>query len=76
MAEQWIELITPTLGLDPYVLIEAEIDGPEEDPNISFRVRAGGGIATPEEIKEFLELVLEGYGEDGNIEVVGGNDGN
>lgn len=51
-----IELITMTLGLDPYVLLRPETD---EDGEVSINVKAGGGVGSKEGIACLLLMVLE-----------------
>jgi hypothetical protein len=58
-AETVVELIQPTLGLSPYILIESEPDDAAPQ-GFSLRVRAGGGITTQAEIVAMLMLVIEG----------------
>jgi hypothetical protein len=53
-----IELIQPTLGLNPYILIESL---PDEDSPAGFdlKVRAGGGFDGQDEVVALLLLLVE-----------------
>ncbi len=53
-----IELITPVLGLQPFILIEAKPVNAGED-GFSLDVRAGGGVGTQDELATLLLLVIE-----------------
>jgi hypothetical protein len=50
----WFELFQPILGMEPYVLLIAQGD-PDD---LSFRVKAGGGIKNTDEIRTALILAL------------------
>lgn len=51
-----IELLNPVLGLQPYVLIEADVD---EDDDLALNIRAGGGVDTKERMLSVLLMVVE-----------------
>lgn len=62
-AEKTIELIHPTLGLNPFVLIQLRPD--QQDPNaLKIGIEFGGGLST-EDIVSTLRLVLEELNPDG-----------
>jgi hypothetical protein len=52
------DLITPTLGEKPFILIEATED-PNADTGFDLAVRAGGGVSSHEELVVMLLLVAE-----------------
>lgn len=56
MPEERITLVTPTLGLSPYVLLEAETD---DDGEFTINAKAGGGIGTRDEMILFLLLAID-----------------
>lgn len=62
-AEKTIELIQPTLGLNPFVLIQLRPD--QQDPSaLKIGIEFGGGLST-EDVASTLRLVLEGIDPDG-----------
>lgn len=56
--DEVIELFQPILGMDPYVLIECK---PDQDSPAGFdmKVKAGGGIASQDEMVCLLLLLVE-----------------
>lgn len=59
-ADPSIELITPVLGLNPYVLIEcAPDDDQSNEAGFDLKVKAGGGIADNDEVICLLLLLVE-----------------
>lgn len=58
MAEEVVNLIRPTLGFAPYVLIEFKT-GPDGDDDLRADLSAGGGIASTEDMRSALQLALD-----------------
>lgn len=58
MDVETIELIQPTLGLRPFVLVEY-FDGADGPDDLRADVQGGGGISTTEDIRVALSLALE-----------------
>jgi hypothetical protein len=59
---QHIELLNPVLGLDPYVLL-VFTDGGADDPDLTIKLNAGGGITTKSDIRAALTMALESLDE-------------
>ncbi|MFI7069567.1 hypothetical protein [Micromonospora sediminicola] len=54
-----MSLSMPILGLKPYVLVQFDADSdPSNETGLKATVNAGGGIASADEIRDALTLVL------------------
>lgn len=62
MAREMIEVRTPMLGLEPYILVTLKPDDDPESAGFKFDIDAGGGVHQ-DMIGEIFQMLADNFGD-------------